>query len=150
MRTKFDPFEIAMLIQEIYSEVMRTVGSGLQEIGLTHQQIMIIKLIAHNHNKEINISEICKEMSLTKGTISGIVGRLESAGYVEKVKHTDDKRNTYVIFTEKGKILSNKFRETINHSFHRVFRDFNAEELEEAKDNLIKLRNRIRENNDNG
>ena len=68
--TILDPFEIAMLIQEIYSEVMRTVGSGLQEIGLTHQQIMIIKLIAHNHNKEINISEICKEMSLTKGTIT--------------------------------------------------------------------------------
>jgi hypothetical protein len=36
-------------------------------------------------------------------------------------------------------MLSNEFSETINHSFHRVFRDFNVDELEEAKDNLIKL-----------
>jgi hypothetical protein len=47
-------------------------------------------------------------------------------------------------------MLSNEFSETINHSFHRVFRDFNVDELEEAKDNLIKLINRIRENNNNG
>ena len=47
-------------------------------------------------------------------------------------------------------MLSNEFSETLNHSFHRVFRDFNVDELEEAKDNLIKLINRIRENNNNG
>ena len=111
---------------------------------------LYIKLIAHNHNKEITISEICKEMSLTKGTIPRIFWRLESACYVEKFKHMDDKWNTYIIFTEKGEMLSNEFSETINHSFHRVFRDFNVDELEEAKDNLIKLINRIRENNNNG
>lgn len=48
-------------------------------------------------------------------------------------------------------MLSNEFSETINHSFHRVLEIlFNVDELEEAKDNLIKLINRIRENNNNG
>lgn len=149
MKTEFEAFEIAMLIKEIYSDVMRKVGSGLLESGLTHQQIMIIKLIAHNQNKEINISDICREMALTKGTVSGIVQRLELAGYVEKIKHTDDKRNTYVIFSEKGKNFSKEFRETINYSFQSVFMDFSAEELETTKENLKKLRNKIREKTSN-
>lgn len=145
MKTEFEAFEIIMLIKEIYSEVMRKVGSGLLESGLTHQQIMIIRLIAHNQKKEINISDICREMALTKGTVSGIVQRLELAGYVEKIKHVEDKRNTYVIFSEKGMAFSREFRETINNSFQSVFMDFAVEELEETKKNLKNLRNKIKE-----
>lgn len=145
MKTEFEAFEITMLIKEIYSEVIRKVGSGLLESGLTHQQIMIIKLIAHNQKKEINISDICREMALTKGTVSGIVQRLELAGYVEKIKHVEDKRNTYVIFSEKGRAFSREFRETINNSFQSVFMDFAVEELEETKKNLKNLRNKIKE-----
>jgi MarR family transcriptional regulator, organic hydroperoxide resistance regulator len=145
MKTEFDAFEIAMLIKEIYSDVMRKVGSGLLESGLTHQQIMIIKLIAHNQNKEINMTDICREMALTKGTVSGIVKRLELAGYVEKIKHIDDKRNTYVVFSERGRTFSREFRETINNSFQSVFMSFTAEELDETKKNLKILRNRIKE-----
>lgn len=145
MKTEFEAFEITMLIKEIYSEVMRKVGSGLLESGLTHQQIMIIRLIAHNQKKEINISDICREMALTKGTVSGIVQRLELAGYVEKIKHVEDKRNTYVIFSEKGMAFSREFRETINNSFQSVFMDFAVEELEETKKNLKNLRNKIKE-----
>lgn len=44
---EYDSFEIAMLIKEIYSNTMGIVSESLKESGLTHQQIMIIKLIAH-------------------------------------------------------------------------------------------------------
>ena len=69
-----DSFEVAMLIKEIYANTMGTVSKSLRESGLTNQQIMVIKLIAHN--KQVNISQLCEEMSLSKGTISGIVARL--------------------------------------------------------------------------
>ncbi|MEI8217205.1 MAG: MarR family transcriptional regulator [Eubacteriales bacterium] len=145
MNDRFQSFEIAMLIKEINSSMTRIIGAEFQERGLTHQQIMIIKLIAHN--KEINISELCNEMSLTKGTVSGIVKRMEIAGYVEKKKHMEDKRNTYLVFSEKGLLFAKEFRETINDSFQNIFKNFSPEEMEKTKEDLIELRNKIKEEN---
>lgn len=143
MDSDFEAFEIAMLIKEIYSKIMHIIGNSFQEDGLTHQQLMIIKLIAHN--KEVNISELCNEMALTKGTVSGIVQRLETAGYVKKIKHDEDKRNTYVTFSEKGYLFAKEFRDEINNSFKTVFKNFSPEDMSTAKEGLIKLRNKIKE-----
>lgn len=142
-KNEFEAFEVAMLIQTIYSKVMHIIGNSLLDSGLTHQQIMIIKLIAHK--KEINISDLCKEMSLTKGTVSGIVQRLETAGYVEKIKHNDDQRNTYVVFSEKGKQFAREFRESINDSFQSVFNNFTEEEMTDTRDFLSKLKKKLKE-----
>ncbi|WP_252247460.1 MarR family transcriptional regulator [Clostridium sp. ZBS4] len=142
---KSDSFEIAMLIKEIYSSTVGAVSCGLKEIGLTHQQIMVIKLIAHN--KKVNISELCEDMSLSKGTVSGIVTRLESLGYVKKIKLENDKRNTYVTFSNKGLEFAKEYKNKINESFDRVFKNLTEEEIKEVKSSLLKLRNKIKENN---
>lgn len=139
-----DSFEVAMLIKEIYANTMGTVSKSLRESGLTNQQIMVIKLIAHN--KQVNISQLCEEMSLSKGTISGIVARLEKADYVKKIKDEKDKRNTYVAFSDKGFEFVKNFIEEINGSFDKVFENFTEEEVKQVKDALTKLRNKINEN----
>lgn len=100
MKSNYDCFRIAMLLKELYSKTMYTVEENFKENGLTHQQIIVIKLIAHN--QELTISQLCDEMSLAKGTVSGIISRLEQIGYIEKFKKSNDKRNTYVKFTTTG------------------------------------------------
>ena len=140
---KYDSFEIAMLIREVYSSSMDIVSKNLKDCNLTHQQIMIIKLIAHN--KQINISQLCEEMSLSKGTVSGIVQRLEEAGYVKKIKYEEDKRNTYITFSEKGLEFAKEFRRKINQSFDKIFENLTEEEISEARKNLLKLRDKIKE-----
>ena len=83
-------------------------------------------------------------MFLAKGTVSGIVKRLEEAGYVKKIKNEEDKRNTYVTFSDKGMEFAKKFRNDINKSFDEIFRNFTEEEIIEVKSNLLKLRNKIK------
>lgn len=144
MQSGFECFEISMLIKEVYSSTMNILSKNLKDSGLTHQQIMVIKLVAHK--REITISELCEEMSLAKGTVSGIVQRLESADYVKKVKHENDKRNTYVTFSQKGLEFAMEFRNKINESFNEVFKNFTQEEMDEAKASLRKLRDKIKEN----
>lgn len=139
----YDSFEIAMLIKEIYSSTMGKVSDGLKGSGLTHQQITIIKLIAHKG--KITISELCDEMSLAKGTVSGIVSRLEAMGYVEKTKEEKDKRNTYIVFTKEGVNFAKRFRSDINNSFDSVFENFNHDEIKEIREALLKLRNKIKD-----
>ncbi|AYE35120.1 MarR family winged helix-turn-helix transcriptional regulator [Clostridium septicum] len=142
MNSAFDSFEIAMLIKEIYAKSIKVISDGLKDSGLTHQQIMVIKIIAHNG--EVIISDICEEMSLAKGTVSGIVRRLEEAGYVEKVKHEGDKRNTYVRFSAKGREFAKEFRFTINKSFDEIFKNFTDEELLRVKNELKVLKEKIK------
>ncbi len=139
---KYDSFEIAMLIKEIYANTMGIVSENLKESGFTNQQIMVMKLIAHNG--QVTISQLCDEMFLAKGTVSGIVKRLDEAGYVRKIKTENDKRNTYVAFSDKGMEFAKKFRNDINKSFDEVFRNFTEEEIVEVKNNLLKLRNKIK------
>lgn len=139
---KYDSFEIAMLIKEIYANTMGIVSENLKESGFTNQQIMVIKLIAHNG--QVTISQLCDEMFLAKGTVSGIVKRLEEASYVKKIKNEDDKRNTYITFSDKGMEFAKKFRNDINKSFDEIFRNFTEEEIVEVKNNLLKLRNKIK------
>lgn len=140
---KEESFEISMLIKEIYSDTMSIVSKSLKGSGLTNQQIMVIKLIAHN--KKVNISQLCSEMSLAKGTVSGIVSRMEKAGYVKKVKDEYDNRNTYVTFSDKGIEFAKEFRKEINSSFDKVFENFTYDEIKEIKNSLIKLRDGIKE-----
>ncbi|EDU36514.1 MarR family winged helix-turn-helix transcriptional regulator [Clostridium sporogenes] len=142
---KYDCFEIAMLIKEVYASTMGIVSNSLKDSGFTHQQIMVIKLIAHNG--QVNISQLCDEMSLAKGTVSGIVTRLESAGYVKKIKNENDKRNTYVTFSDKGLEFAKEFRKEINKSFDKIFSNFTDEEIMELRNNLIKVRNKIKGDN---
>lgn len=139
---KYDSFEIAMLIKEIYASTIEIVNDNLKESGLTHQQTMVIKLIAHKG--KITISELCKEMSLAKGTVSGIVSRLEAADYVKKIKYDNDKRNTYVEFSDKGYEFARDFRNEINKSFDKIFENFTDDEVKETKKNLIELRNKLK------
>lgn len=122
---------------------MAIVSKSLKGSGLTNQQIMVIKLIAHN--KKVNISQLCSEMSLAKGTVSGIVSRMEKAGYVKKVKDEYDNRNTYVTFSDKGIEFAKEFRKEINSSFDKVFENFTYDEIKEIKNSLIKLRDGIKE-----
>ena len=139
---KYDSFEIAMLIKEIYASTIEIVNDNLKESGLTHQQTMVIKLIAHKG--KITISELCKEMSLAKGTVSGIVSRLEAADYVKKIKYDNDKRNTYVEFSDKGYEFARHFRNEINKSFDKIFENFTDDEVKETKKNLIELRDKLK------
>ncbi|AQR94447.1 MarR family winged helix-turn-helix transcriptional regulator [Clostridium saccharoperbutylacetonicum] len=143
MGNGFESFQVAMLIKEIYSIVMNNIECGLIDSVLTHQQTMVIKLISHK--KEITISELCEEMALTKGTVFGIVSRLEDADYVKKVKHNEDKRTTYVIFSDKGKEFAKEYRDVMSNSFKPVFKNFSDEKMIETKKNLLKLREKFKE-----
>ncbi len=137
----FESFEIAMLIKEIYSKITNTISKSLKDSGLTYQQIMIIKIIAHK--KTVTISDLCYELSLAKGTVSGIVTRLEKLGYIKKIKSLEDKRNTYVKFSDKGLAFALKFREDINDTFDKIFKDFSREDLSSLKTLLLDMKKKL-------
>ncbi len=141
MNRSEETFATAMIIREIYSSCMNRISSSMADSGLSHQQIMVVRLLGHH--KSIQITDLCKEMALTKGTVSGILSRMESTGLIEKYKKQGDQRNTYVRFTGKGKEFATGIRVNIVESFDRVFENFTDEELVQAKSALANVQRKI-------
>ena len=138
MERKNKAFRAAMMIKELYSKTTNIMSDNLKDSGLTHQQCMVIQLIAHRN--EMTITELCKEMSLAKGTMSGIVQRLEKLGYIEKEKREDDKRNTCIKFSEKGLEFAHNFKKNMSKSFENIFINCNDEDMDEM---IVSLRNML-------
>lgn len=144
MSSPADSFEVIMLIKEIYSSMNNQIAASMKESGLTPQQIMVTKIIAHNN--EVTISKLCEELSLAKATVSGIIQRLEDGGYVTKFKKEDDKRNTYVIFSDKGNEFAKAFHKDMNHSFCKIFNHLSEEEMVMIKGSLKLLSEKMNQN----
>ncbi len=137
-------FNICLYIKEINSIINSKITEKLKLRGLTQSQVTAIKFIGHFD--KLTLSELSKKMSIKKSTCSGIVDRLEKANIFERVKDKDDKRVTYIKFSEKGKILSDEIKGDINNSFKEIFNGICQEDLEIIESRLEKIINLIKEN----
>lgn len=74
--------------------------------GLTGPQLAV--LAAAGGNGGTTISRIAAEVRLTKGTVTGIVDRLERRGLVSRRRHERDRRNVDVVISQAGQEVLNR------------------------------------------
>ena len=111
------------------------------------QRNMIGILPAHGnvlHNLFINDgkllqSELVEKTGRVKSTITGIIDTLEANGYVERDKSFPDKRNTFVVLTEKGRSVQNAFYEISEKLLEKTYKDIPENEQEQLKIILLKI-----------
>jgi len=75
----------------------------VKRVGLTGPQLVILQYI-HTVN-EISVGEVAKNVSLSQGTVTGILERMEKRGLVARYKSLQDKRRVIVRITEAGQTL---------------------------------------------
>lgn len=136
-------FDIAVLIKDIDSTIYSSVLKQLKKFELTPQQMNIMRYLGHK--REMTVSEICEAMGLTKGTVSGILNRMDKQGYIIKRKNLDDKRNTYISFTEDGKKLAKEVMKHFNEAYEKVFINIESSKLDEFKTILEEISQKIKE-----
>ncbi|MCI6275684.1 MAG: MarR family transcriptional regulator [Clostridium sp.] len=136
-------YELAMLIKEVYLISMNSMEEQISKFGITPQQLIMIKLIAHN--KGMQHSELCREMNLSKGTVSGIIKRLMEKGMVEKKPMNSDRRNSIIVFTDKGREFAYSIRHEMNDTFKNIFRTSSDEDIERYIDTLKEMIYKMKE-----
>ena len=62
-------------------------------------------VVALGNGEQTTMSEMADRLHVTRGAVTQIADRLEKKGYVVRTKAPDDKRQTTVSLTEKGKAL---------------------------------------------
>lgn len=118
---------------EIEQEVMGS--SNFAE--LTQKQLHYLEVISALKNP--NLSELAKELRLSKPSITAIVDKLIEAGFIRKVQFDEDRRVSHIHMTTKGKEIE-KIHDNIHNSIAGLFvSKLNKEETRQIFNLLNKI-----------
>ena len=87
-------------------EIVRQYKPFLDKFDLTYTQY--ITMMVMWEKKSAGVKEIGECLYLDSGTLTPLINKLESKGYIEKHRSDDDARGVVVTITEAGKKLRDK------------------------------------------
>lgn len=102
----------------------------LKTVGITSPQLVILQQLSHFDS--LAVSEISKSVSLSQGTVTEILIRLEKKGVIVKRKSDQDKRRSLISITEIGKQLLKDAPSPLQDDFTKSFHS-----LEEWEQQMI-------------
>ncbi|HKU34044.1 MAG TPA: MarR family transcriptional regulator [Paenarthrobacter sp.] len=76
----------------------------LEGLGLTYPQYLVMLVLWEDEPRSVR--ELGAELGLDSGTLSPLLKRLESLGFVERRRSAEDERRVEVHLTEAGNALS--------------------------------------------
>jgi len=112
----------------------------LREHGLTPSQYNILRIL-RGESKPLPILEIASRTVTVVPGITGLIDRLEQAGFVSRVRCSKDRRVIYVALTDTGAAVLADLDEPVNKLHRRLLGHLSRHELSE----LIRLLDKIRE-----
>ncbi len=77
----------------------------LRPFGITHPQYNILRILKGSHPKSLSVLDIKSRMIDRNSNVSRLVEKLYRQGYVERVKHSKDRRVTMITISAAGRHL---------------------------------------------
>lgn len=90
-------------------EIIKRYKPYLNEIDLTYTQYIV--MIVLWEKEEINIKTLGERLYLDSGTLTPLLKKLETKGYIKRNRLETDERNLNLVITEKGKKLKDNAKD---------------------------------------
>lgn len=87
-------------------EIIRKYKPFLDEIDLTYTQYITMMVLWEK--KCVNVKTLGESLYLDSGTLTPVLKKLESKGYISRVRSNEDERNLVVTITDEGEKLKDK------------------------------------------
>ena len=87
-------------------EVVRKYKPYLDELDLTYTQYITMMVLWENES--MNVKELGSKLYLDSGTLTPLLKKLESKGYITRCRCKEDERNLIIQITKKGEALKEK------------------------------------------
>jgi DNA-binding MarR family transcriptional regulator len=82
---------------------LRFSETAAQAAGLTLQQHQaLLFIIGHPSREQVTIGELAERLQIRHHSTVGLVDRLEQQGLIERVQDQEDRRQVFIMLTEKG------------------------------------------------
>lgn len=136
MRERF--FRSIRLLTECYQAFEKMSGAHIRSIGLTPAQFDIIATLGNTAG--MSFKELGEKTLITKGTLTGVVDRLETKGLVKRVTQKEDRRSTVVKLTPRGEREFNRvFKPHVRHCM-LTFQGYEDADYAAIEKELMKLK----------
>lgn len=132
------------LLAECMQGFERVSGDAVRQHGLTHAQFDIIATLGNTTG--MSYKELGERTLITKGTLTGVIERLEQKDLVVRERSSDDKRSFFVRLTPAGdQVFCNVFPKVIARG-KELFTAYSDDDYATLENALGLLRSRIRSN----
>jgi len=132
-----DVLRFMRLIWAVDHELERVSKRMEDRIGLTIPQRLSLLLIGQNPG--ILASELAEVLHLHRGTLSGILRRLERAGYIERTVDVRDARRAGLTLTRSGQTVNRRRAGTFEDAVRRMLESVGGVERSAAERVLSRL-----------
>ena len=86
-------------------EIVRRYKPFLDPLGLTYTQYIVLMVLWDKGS--CNVTELGEELFLDSGTLTPVLKKLESKGFIERKRSSSDERQLTVTLTTEGENLQN-------------------------------------------
>jgi len=143
---KDDPhLKVLRPLVETYLAFWRADSRHVRSLRLTPSQFDVIATLGDT--KGLTCAELSTATLVTKGTLTGVLDRLEAKGLIRRTPVADDRRSTRICLTAKGnKLFQTTFAAHI--AFLRPFfqRALSAADADQLRTLLLRLHRSFQEN----
>ena len=87
-------------------EIIRKYKPFLDEIDLTYTQYITMMVLWEK--KSVNVKTLGESLYLDSGTLTPVLKKLESKGYIKRERSSEDERNLVVSITKEGEDLRDR------------------------------------------
>jgi MarR family 2-MHQ and catechol resistance regulon transcriptional repressor len=113
-------------------------ATHIRTLGLTSSQFDIVATLGNTDG--MSFKDLGEKTLITKGTLTGVVDRLEAKGFVRRVASPSDGRSQMVQLTKSGEDLFAKVFPAHLCHLEQVFSGFSQKELDSTEAALHQLR----------
>jgi DNA-binding MarR family transcriptional regulator len=129
------------LLAECMQGFERFSGESVRRCGLTHAQFDIIATLGNTPG--ITYKQLGERTLITKGTLTGVIERLEQKGLVARQRSGDDKRSFFVSLTASGEALFDQVFPTVVAHGKQLFASCSEADFDAIDQALGKLKQLI-------
>jgi MarR family transcriptional regulator, organic hydroperoxide resistance regulator len=125
------------------ARMQAAVGERLRQIGVSIPQCDVLTTLTEREG--VSQQQLAERLYVTKGNISGLLDRLEDAGFVERRAAATDRRQYSIYLTESGRGMAEKAIAVQHRWIASTFGRLSEADLEALEARLIALRDVVRQ-----
>jgi DNA-binding MarR family transcriptional regulator len=116
----------------------RFLAQKVSELNITPVQALVLGFL--HQEDQITSSELGRKTELDSATLTGILDRLEAAGYIERKSNPDDRRSIHIHLTPDGNTLSRQAVRVIGSANIEFLQTLTKEQKRDLLEIIKKLR----------
>ena len=90
-------------------KIIRLYKPLLDPLGITYTQFLVLLVLWEKDEQYVN--DIGEKLILDSGTLTPLLKKLETAGFISRKRSKSDERNVMISLTERGKELEEKTKD---------------------------------------